>query len=537
MKPRIYDLPVSMNTYFEMELSKNLILTSMCSDQPDQQRRWRVRNPNENAVEYNWNLVGSSQSGSLLAEPGDNFFFTNTEAGPNTLKITWSNGEENKSTVKASGGAQCNSENLIFTSLCSEAPGVRNWRVRNPNDESFTVRWQVVGTQQSGTLEVPKGDSFFSTQDAGGANTTKIFWTDRLGNEKSNTKASMNMLCELENLNLTSVCSDDPATSRRWRVRNPNDFDVEVRYVVVGAGISGTITATPGDSFFETTTVGGANTTKIFWDNAQGNEVSRTKASGGQACTSTYYFPGEGKYGSLAYEDYWPKKGDYDFNDVVVDFNVKAVYKGTHIHQLMLDFQLRTTGAGFENGFGINMPIDPAYVSSVEGVVRTESFIQDAAAGYEDGHAADGTTTIIVFDDASNLIEPFTHPATPYEIKITVDFKDGASLMLMEDFVANLNPFIIVNKRELEVHLPDLQPTSLADLSLFGMHDDASNLPTMSYKTANGLPWAVYTPVSFSYPLEDLEITKAYTQFKPWAESGGSVNPNWYLYPESGKVK
>jgi LruC domain-containing protein len=135
------------------------------------------------------------------------------------------------------------------------------------------------------------------------------------------------------------------------------------------------------------------------------------------------------------------------------------------------------------------------------------------------------------------LIEPFTHPATPYEIKITVDFKDGASLMLMEDFVANLNPFIIVNKRELEVHLPDLQPTSLADLSLFGMHDDASNLPTMSYKTANGLPWAVYTPVSFSYPLEDLEITKAYTQFKPWAESGGSVNPNWYLYPESGKVK
>ena len=534
---RIYDFPLSSETYLEIELSKNLILTSMCSDQPDQQRRWRVRNPNKSSVEYNWDLVGSTQSGNLVAEPGDSFFFTNTESGPNTLKITWFNGEENKSTTKASGGAQCNSENLILTSLCSEAPGVRNWRVRNPNDESFTVRWEVVGTQQSGTLEVPKGDSFFTTQDAGGPNTTKIFWTDRLGNEKSNTKASMNMLCELENLNLTSVCSNNPAETRRWRVRNPNDFDVEVRYEVVGAGINGTITAMPGDSFFETNTVGGANTTKIFWKNAKGKEVSRTKASGGQACTSTYYFPGENKYGSLAYEDFWPKKGDYDFNDVVVDFNVKSVYKGANIHQLILDFQLRTTGAAFENGFGINMPIDPAYISSVDGVVRTESIIQDAAAGYEDGHSADGTTTIIVFDDASNLIEPFTHPVTPYEIKITVDFKDGASLMLMEDFVANLNPFIFVNEREVEVHLPDMQPTSMADPSLFDMHDDASNLPTMSYKTANGLPWAVCTPVSFSYPLEDLEITKAYTQFKPWAESGGSLNTDWYLYPVSSQVK
>ncbi len=534
---RVFDVPLTSITEWEIELSQNLILTSMCSDEPEAQRRWRVRNPNNKAVEYTWSLVGSGQQGTLNAEPGDSFFFTTTEAGANTLKITWNNGAEMKSTTKASGGAICNSENLVFTSLCSQAPNVRNWRVRNPNQESFIVRWEVVGSQQSGTIEVPNGDTFFTTQNVGGANTTKIYWTDRLGNEQSNVKASMNMLCELENLNLTSVCSDDPAQTRRWRVRNPNDFDVSVRYQVVGSGINGTITATPGDSFFETSSVGGANTTKIFWNDASGKEVSRTKASGGQACSTTYYFPGEQQYGSLAYEDYWPKKGDYDFNDVVVDFNVKAVYKGLNIDKLYLSFKLRTTGAGFENGFGINMPVDPAYVQNVEGVVRTEDLISDAAAGYENGHAADGTTTIIVFDDASNLIEPFSHPATPYEINLTIDFKDGASLLLMEDFVANLNPFIFVNKRSVEVHLPDMLPTSLADAALFGMEDDASALPAMSYKTANGLPWAVYTPVSFQYPLEKLEITNAYGQFKPWAESGGSVNPDWYLFPQAGQVK
>ncbi len=36
------------------------------------------------------------------------------------------------------------------------------------------------------------------------------------------------------------------------------------------------------------------------------------------------YFPAAG-FGSLAFEDLWPGKGDYDFNDVVVDYRFQTV--------------------------------------------------------------------------------------------------------------------------------------------------------------------------------------------------------------------
>lgn len=89
---------------------------------------------------------------------------------------------------------------------------------------------------------------------------------------------------EVLNLNLTSVCSDDPATERRWRIRNPNNFPVTVIWRVYRTAQTDTVEAPAGDSFFTTATVGGANTTKIFWKNEEGKTRSRTKASGGAQC-------------------------------------------------------------------------------------------------------------------------------------------------------------------------------------------------------------------------------------------------------------
>ncbi|WKN45470.1 T9SS type A sorting domain-containing protein [Tunicatimonas pelagia] len=90
---------------------------------------------------------------------------------------------------------------------------------------------------------------------------------------------------EVLDLNLTSVCSDDPTTERRWRILNPNNFSVTVIWQVYRTNQADTVEAPAGDSFFTTATVGGANTTKIFWKNEEGKTRSRTKASGGAPCS------------------------------------------------------------------------------------------------------------------------------------------------------------------------------------------------------------------------------------------------------------
>jgi len=84
-----------------------LLLTSMCSDDPATARRWRVRNNTEAAISYTWDVYQANQAGAGVANPGDNFFFTSTVGGPNTTRVFWSYDGGNFSTVKASGGVQC----------------------------------------------------------------------------------------------------------------------------------------------------------------------------------------------------------------------------------------------------------------------------------------------------------------------------------------------------------------------------------------------------------------------------------------------
>ena len=82
-------------------------------------------------------------------------------------------------------------------------------------------------------------------------------------------------------LQLTSMCSNDPAVTRAWRVRNPNSFDVVFLWKLYGTPIDGAATApASSDYLFETPTQPGANTLIVFVNGVQ----QAVKASGGQRC-------------------------------------------------------------------------------------------------------------------------------------------------------------------------------------------------------------------------------------------------------------
>jgi hypothetical protein len=68
---------------------KALALAATCSSRPNRTRNWKVTNPNAKAVSVSWSLAGTTQKGTLLAAPGDNFLSTATAKGTNTLTITW----------------------------------------------------------------------------------------------------------------------------------------------------------------------------------------------------------------------------------------------------------------------------------------------------------------------------------------------------------------------------------------------------------------------------------------------------------------
>ena len=255
---------------------------------------------------------------------------------------------------------------------------------------------------------------------------------------------------------------------------------------------------------------------------------------------NNYYPPGGN--GTLAYEDLWPSKGDYDFNDLVIDYRFMTVTNGlNYIVETFGTFIVKAIGAGFENGFGFqlaNNNIADADILSVTGYDLQEGFINLEANGIEENQSI---PTIIVYDNAFNVLE---HPgsgttgvntvlAATYVIPETVNIymAYNQDIYTLADLdIPNFNPFIIVDlNRGVEVHLPDYPPTDLADQNVFTTFDDDSD-PTIPkyYKTVGNLPWAINIPVSFEYPIEKSDITTVYLKFAEWAESGGTLSQDWY---------
>ncbi len=243
--------------------------------------------------------------------------------------------------------------------------------------------------------------------------------------------------------------------------------------------------------------------------------------------------------GTLAYEDLWPSKGDFDFNDVVIDYQFEVTSNNANIVQSVeATFELRAFGAGFRNGFGFQLTggIQPGDIS-VSGSSLTENYITLNSNGTEAGQAL---PTIIVFDNAYNEMQhpgsgigvntdpnaPYVAPAT---FTINIEFT-GGSYSFSDLSIADFKPFIIVDReRGREVHLPGNAPTDLADMSYFGTRDDDSD-PSANrwYVSENNLPWAINIIESFDYPTEKTDILEAYLKFKDWAQSGGTLFPDWF---------
>ncbi len=244
------------------------------------------------------------------------------------------------------------------------------------------------------------------------------------------------------------------------------------------------------------------------------------------------YFPAQGVFGNVSYEDNWPAQADYDLNDLVIAYNYKMVKNANNqFVQIVAGYKIRAFGAQMDNGFGVSFDFNPSAVGSVTGTVRASNFISDHAKGYENGHT---NKTVVVIFDAVNSI--FNKSMTNTLVGGTTQNTDTATVVINLSTpqasigTAPFNHFLISNRiRGREVHLKGYAPTALADMSLFNTREDKS-IPNSGiwYQNGNGLPWAIDIPQRFDYPTEYSDILGAYLKFQDWAQSNGTLYPNWY---------
>ena len=265
------------------------------------------------------------------------------------------------------------------------------------------------------------------------------------------------------------------------------------------------------------------------------------------------YYPSETQFGTLAFEDNWPAKGDYDFNDIVVDYKMKTVTNAdNNVVEVIGEFILRASGASFKNGFGFQLDgIAPNKITSISGynVDIPSSIFNIGSNGIEIGQ---DYATCIVFDNFFNLMpkpsggvgvntDNSVHIyVTPVTMNIIVTFIDndiipvGGTVSIDDLPSTAFNFFIVANgERGKEIHLPNRVPTSLVNTSLFGTIDDDSHhvLKDKYYKTPNNLPWGLNIIQGFDYTIEHAAINKGYLRFIDWAES--NLFLDWFSNLES----
>jgi LruC domain-containing protein len=248
------------------------------------------------------------------------------------------------------------------------------------------------------------------------------------------------------------------------------------------------------------------------------------------------YYPSKNNVGTLAYEDLWPHKGDYDFNDLVVDYNFNQVSDADNkVVEVNAAITVRAIGASLKNAFSLQFNTTPNNVKAVTGQSLNNGVFVLNSNGTEQKQSK---AVVPIFDDPfkvlnynGSIVNTYVGGsyAAPKTINVKIEF---ISPMLLSSFgTAPYNPFMVVSGiRGKEIHLPANPPTDLVDKSIFSTGDDNTNLAAQKYYMSdNNLPWAINIPMQFAYPAEKQDITKAFTMFNKWAESKGSLYMDWYI--------
>lgn len=252
------------------------------------------------------------------------------------------------------------------------------------------------------------------------------------------------------------------------------------------------------------------------------------------------YYPGADAWGTLAFEDQWPQRGDYDMNDVVMRYRTREVMNAAReVVAVDIDYRLKARGGLVDSGFGVHLPGLPAWavaraeLSTAGGLPQTigvepgqaeASFIVTPSVQRHMPAGSGGANCAFVNTEPGCAAVP----EVAFHLSLRLSSPQPSAR-----FASPYNPFIYRSGlRGQEVHLPGRPATSLANKVLLGTADDrspASGVGSGTYMDAQRRPWALDMPVAWSWPAERIDLLRPYPRFQTWAESGGSAARDWYL--------
>jgi LruC domain-containing protein len=302
---------------------------------------------------------------------------------------------------------------------------------------------------------------------------------------------------------------------------------------------------------FRLSSVGGLEPTGSFSDGeVEDHQVDITELN-----VSISYYPSASEWATIAFEDNWPSIGDYDFNDLVMNYRISEYKLNDEVIRIKLEGQIAAVGALHHNGFAFRLP----------GVLR--STVDEDAIRYTINDIPQNTSPLelarneaiaIVTNDVWDFVSAGincnyyrTEPGCGTDIQMgfsmTLPMTNAIPSLQMPEFP--YDPFLFASDgydhslafglppgRAYEIHLPDKAPTEAFRADFFGRRDDRSEPQNGRYFVSeNGMPWAINVGVEMQYSLEYMDVIYAYPLFSSFIANEGLVDADWYI-PENANT-
>ncbi|CAA0086996.1 Uncharacterised protein [Zhongshania aliphaticivorans] len=260
------------------------------------------------------------------------------------------------------------------------------------------------------------------------------------------------------------------------------------------------------------------------------------------------YYPSEFSSATLVFEDNWPLMGDYDMNDVVIQYRLSVQELSGNIQEITIEGEVVAHGASYHNGFAFRLP--GLLANDIDGE-NIDYQINDVAqvSPLEQGR---NEAIVIIANDMHDYTTPGedckyyrTEKGCGSQIQMrfsmTIPVSGRVSVDQLGDFP--FDPFIFASPgytrnylfgeapgRRFEIHLKNQAPTEAFQDNFFGRGDDASEIGNGEYfVNQNGMPWALNIPTEWNYPLEYMDIKFAYPNFHSHVQSGGEDHQDWHI--------
>lgn len=230
----------------------------------------------------------------------------------------------------------------------------------------------------------------------------------------------------------------------------------------------------------------------------------------------------------IIFEDLWPSKGDYDFNDLVAKTTLYWVRgKSNYITEISGDCKIENSGAG-----GIGLGYELLKANGTKLTYLNDVITEINGVAVKDNGVTNGVILFRKLQEVGKTEVKFTMKIKEKTIK---DFAFIPYLFRTDNYEQQIRPF-------------GAPPTKTQNMSLFKTKDDASPVnwqwsagtefvypltgTSAFYRTKDNHPWGIeFIAKTFKPAPERISITDVYPRFREWAESGGKSAKDWYKDP------